>query len=232
MKLLNEIQKSLKVPKSQYNDFGQYKYRSCSDIVEAVKPVLGNASLTMSDEIVLIGDRYYVKATVTLAHEGEQVSVTAYAREADARKGMNADQLTGATSSYARKYALNGLFAIDDTQDSDDTNKHGKGNGTGEDNNTKPENGKSQSNGNGKTPPKPTEDATKIISDTFEKYCEDHSGDVGEGLMFDSEKFKTALRALYVKTKDAKKKPPVFNAGIVENLAKSIEPFDILTEIK
>lgn len=117
------IQQHLKAPKSQRNEFGKYNYRSCEDIVEAVKPLLKetNAALTISDEIRLIGDRYYIFATATLvdAETGETVSVSAQAREADSKKGMDPSQVTGATSSYARKYALNGLLAIDDTKDAD-----------------------------------------------------------------------------------------------------------------
>ncbi len=128
MKELIEIQNELKAPKNQNNTFGKYKYRSAEDILEAVKPLLKkyNCHLTISDEMVVLGERYYVKATATLAKEGESISTTAYAREEEDRKGFDSSQLTGSTSSYARKYALNGLFCIDDTKDSDFTNTHGK----------------------------------------------------------------------------------------------------------
>ena len=126
MKILNKIQKELKAPKSQKNTFGNYNYRSCEDILEAVKPLLGEAVLTISDEIVNLGDRFYVKAIATISQGTENVSVSAYARESLEKKGMDSSQITGATSSYARKYALNGLFCIDDTKDADNTNKHGK----------------------------------------------------------------------------------------------------------
>lgn len=119
MKTLNKIQKELKAPKGQKNTFGNYNYRSCEDILEAVKPLLGDAILTIQDEIVLIGDRYYVKATATITEEKETVSASAFARESLDKKGMDSAQITGATSSYARKYALNGLFCIDDTKDAD-----------------------------------------------------------------------------------------------------------------
>ena len=119
MKILNKIQKELKAPKNQYNAFGKYKYRSCEDILEAVKPLLEDATLTINDEMVAIGERYYIKATVTLKQGEEEVSTTAYARESEEKKGMDLAQITGATSSYARKYALNGLFLIDDTKDAD-----------------------------------------------------------------------------------------------------------------
>jgi hypothetical protein len=120
---LNEIQQQLHAPKGQYNTFGNYRYRSCEDILEAVKPLLGNATLTISDDVMEVGGRVYVRATATYREEGQEpVSVTAFAREAEARKGMDASQITGATSSYARKYALNGLFCIDDTKDADTLN--------------------------------------------------------------------------------------------------------------
>jgi len=124
MQLLNKIQKELKAPKNQFNSFGKYNYRNCEDILEAVKPLLGDAILTISDEVVNIGNHNYVKATATIKNGDEIESTTAYAREALEQKGMNDSQLTGSTSSYARKYALNGLFCIDDTKDSDSTNKH------------------------------------------------------------------------------------------------------------
>jgi hypothetical protein len=125
MELLNKIQKELKAPKSQLNKFGNYKYRNCEDILEAVKPLLGEGTLVLSDEVVQLGERFYVKATATLCNgdtnpaKRENVSVTAYAREAFDKKGMDDAQITGAASSYARKYALNGLFCIDDTKDAD-----------------------------------------------------------------------------------------------------------------
>ncbi|MBW0059763.1 ERF family protein [Escherichia coli] len=118
-KKLWTIQQTLNAPKSQRNNFGGYNYRSAEDILEAVKPLLQNITLTVSDEIVLIGERYYVKATATLSDGEDAIAVTAYAREEENKKGMDASQLTGATSSYARKYALNGLFCIDDAKDAD-----------------------------------------------------------------------------------------------------------------
>lgn len=122
------VQSELKAPKGQYNSFGKYKYRSCEDIVEAVKPILHKyeAILLLSDEIVMMGNRFYVKATATFVDiEGGSIAVDAYAREDETKKGMDGSQVTGASSSYARKYALNGLLAIDDTKDSDATNTHG-----------------------------------------------------------------------------------------------------------
>ena len=121
-KLLN-IQTELKAPKSQYNSFGKYYYRNCEDILEAVKPICKKygAVLTVFDEVVLIGERFYIKATAILTdiENGEMVTATAFAREEQDKKGMDASQLTGSCSSYARKYTLNGLFCIDDTKDAD-----------------------------------------------------------------------------------------------------------------
>lgn len=141
MELLNKIQRELKAPKGQFNSFGKYHYRNCEDILEAVKPLLGDGVLVLHDEVVQLGERFYVKATATLTapnnaiyekvEDGkltggtvvkpitQSVSATAYAREALDKKGMDEAQITGAASSYARKYALNGLFCIDDTKDAD-----------------------------------------------------------------------------------------------------------------
>jgi hypothetical protein len=119
LEALSKIQQALKVPKVQYNTFSKFYYRSCGDILEAVKPLLQGLVLVLDDEIVVIGDRYYVKATASLFSGTESVVATAYARESLDKTGMADAQLTGATSSYARKYALNGLFAIDDEKDPD-----------------------------------------------------------------------------------------------------------------
>ena len=125
MKELISIQSELKAPKSQYNKFGGYKYRTAEDILEAVKPLLAKQKCTLiiTDDVVLIGNRIYVKATATIKNEkGECETTTGWAREEETKKGMDGSQITGASSSYARKYALNGLFAIDDNADSDTTN--------------------------------------------------------------------------------------------------------------
>lgn len=124
------IQSELKAPKNQRNSFGNYNYRSAEDILEALKPLLVKHKVTLiiNDEIIQVGERYYVKATARLidAEDLGAIEVSAYAREDESKKGQDLSQLTGSTSSYARKYALNGLFAIDDTKDSDYTNKHDK----------------------------------------------------------------------------------------------------------
>lgn len=125
MKELIAIQSELKAPKSQFNKFGGYKYRKAEDILEAVKPLLAKQKCTLiiTDDVVLIGNRIYVKATATIKNEkGECETTTGWAREEETKKGMDGSQITGASSSYARKYALNGLFAIDDNADSDTSN--------------------------------------------------------------------------------------------------------------
>ena len=121
MGTLTQIQTELKAPKSRYNSFGKYKYRSCEDILEAVKPLLAKheATLVIRDEMVEVGNRVYVKAVAMFTAGEETVAVTAYAREPESKKGMDEAQVTGTASSYARKYALNGLFLIDDTKDPD-----------------------------------------------------------------------------------------------------------------
>ena len=147
---LNQIQVELKAPKGQFNKFGKYNYRNCEDILEALKPLLEKykSAINITDEIIVVGDRdvtmnindeingelklvngrFYIKSTATLydIESGESIKATAFAREEESKKGMDSSQLTGSTSSYARKYALNGLLAIDDTKDSDTTNNHGK----------------------------------------------------------------------------------------------------------
>jgi hypothetical protein len=139
---LAEIQQKLKAPKGQRNDFGKYNYRSAEDILEAVKPLLGDLALTINDELIFSGmledeivgagsnamkvqtQRVYIKSTVTLSDGKESISTSAVAREASIKKGQDSSQTSGATGSYSRKYALNGLFSIDDAKDSDSTNKH------------------------------------------------------------------------------------------------------------
>ena len=120
---LAKVQAELKAPKSQYNSFGKYKYRSCEDILEAVKPILrdNGMTLTIYDSVELIGERFYIKATATLTDAESTCSTecTAYAREDADKKDMDGSQITGTASSYARKYCLNGLFLIDDTKDAD-----------------------------------------------------------------------------------------------------------------
>ena len=127
---LNLIQTKLVIPKNQYNAFGKYKYRSCEDILEALKPLLKETGLTLNldDEVMVVGNRYYIKTSALLSDGTNQIMVSAAAREPESRKVMDESQITGATSSYARKYALNGLFCIDDTKDADTVdNRNGNG---------------------------------------------------------------------------------------------------------
>ena len=124
--LLIEVQAELKAPKGLYNSFGNYNYRSTESILESLKPILKEKGLllTITDELVVLGDRYYIKAEAKLSKGEDSISVTAYAREEETKKGMDSSQITGATSSYARKYALNGLFLIDDNKDADTDEYH------------------------------------------------------------------------------------------------------------
>lgn len=128
--ILQHIQTELKAPKNQKNNFGGYKYRNLESILENVKPLLNkyNAVLTITDDIITVGERIYVKAIATImsVEDGDKITVSAYAREDVAKKGMDLSQLTGACSSYARKYALNGLFCIDDTKDADELEPTGE----------------------------------------------------------------------------------------------------------
>ena len=125
METLIKIQGELKAPKGQFNKFGNYKYRSCEDILEAVKPlcIKYDALLTLSDDVVQVGNDIFVKATVAIKCDGSEKSVSAFAKHSTSQKGMSDSQITGSASSYARKYALNGLFCIDDTKDDDTRGK-------------------------------------------------------------------------------------------------------------
>lgn len=150
-KLLS-IQTELKAPKGQYNSFGKYSYRSCEDILEAIKPLINKNKVTLivGDEILQIGERYYIKATARLIdiETGAEITNTAYAREEESKKGMDESQITGASSSYARKYALNGLFGIDDNKDSDTTNDEENANKSGKTGNTNNGNTNNTNNNN------------------------------------------------------------------------------------
>jgi len=134
---ISKIQAELKAPKGQYNSFGKYSYRNCEDILEAVKPLLNDLIITISDEVELVGDRYYIKATAKISDGENYVSNVAYAREPLHKKGMDEAQVTGATSSYARKYALNGLLCIDDTKDADSRDNSSNQNNTSSNTNNK-----------------------------------------------------------------------------------------------
>jgi hypothetical protein len=119
---LSEIQQKLNAPKNQFNSFGKYNYRSCEDIMEGLKPLISGLVVTVTDDIVMVGDRIYVKATASITDGSSTINNSAFAREALTKKGMDESQITGTASSYARKYALNGLFLIDDSKDADSMN--------------------------------------------------------------------------------------------------------------
>jgi hypothetical protein len=119
---LSEIQQKLNAPKNQFNSFGKYNYRSCEDIMEGLKPLINGLVVTVTDDIVMVGDRIYVKATASITDGSSTINNSAFAREALTKKGMDESQITGTASSYARKYALNGLFLIDDSKDADSMN--------------------------------------------------------------------------------------------------------------
>jgi hypothetical protein len=188
--ILAKIQRELKAPKNQFNAFGKYNYRSCEDILEAVKPMLNGLVLILSDEVVQIGDRYYVKATASLASGGkdmtERIANTAFAREEDNRKGMDSAQLTGATSSYARKYALAGLFLLDDNKDADATNDHGKG--------EKAVTGNRQSAPESGPPPDGAKSATKSADDLKREMSKWFEDNFGEDALI---KFKEMTKGIY-----------------------------------
>ena len=192
-KLLS-VQTMLKAPKNQYNAFGKYNYRNCEDILEAVKPLCKEvkAVVLLTDDVVMIGERYYVQATAMFidVESERQLQVTAYAREEETKKGMDGSQVTGASSSYARKYALNGLFDIDDNKDSDTTNTHGK-----EDNDTK-KTDKSKSNAPKQDKPKTTREL--LIDKLKEKGIDAKTYAEEKGLNKDTpeETYKTLLAEL------------------------------------
>lgn len=167
-KLLN-VQSELKAPKNQFNSFGKYNYRNCEDILEAVKPIAlkYKAVVIVGDSLEMVGNRFYIKSTAEFidVETGERVIENAYAREEDSKKGMDASQVTGAASSYARKYALNGLLCIDDTKDADTPNK---GNGDKEDNSSGNKDAQHSEKVNLDEP------ATQAHKNVIKKECEKH----------------------------------------------------------
>ena len=175
---LQHIQAMLKAPKGQYNSFGKYKYRSLEDITEAVKPLLTElgAYILLSDQIVQIGERYYVQARAVLSDGADEIAVLGYAREPLNRKGMDESQITGAASSYARKYAINGLLAIDDTKDADATNKHEEKEET-----------------KSKPTPQAQKKANAIVEQAFFNFTTEHKDECLEGFVYSKEKFTAAI---------------------------------------
>ena len=180
---LATIQHTLNAPKGQYNNFGKYHYRSCEDILEGVKPLLDGLFLSISDELVLIGDRYYVKSTATITDGESSHSATAMAREALDKKGMDEAQITGATSSYARKYCLNGLFGIDDSKDAD-SNEHNQ-----QQNNARPQQQQKQP---ATHPEKPTRTPDQILREFTEMVSKESDLETIQGL------YKAAWNALSI----------------------------------
>lgn len=172
MKELTDIQTELKVPKNQYNSFGKYKYRSLEDITEAVRPHLKahECTLTMNDDVIVLGNRFYIKATATITNrDGEQVSVSAYAREPETKKGMDDSQITGTASSYARKYACNGLFCIDDSKDADMDEMHNETKARAQKNKTA-----STSDSNASTVSNRNEHVDELTAE-IKKYADEHN---------------------------------------------------------
>lgn len=204
MVLLNKIQRDLKAPKAKYNKFGEYNYRNASDILTAAKPLLDEAVLTMSNTMIMVGDKRYVEATVTLSLEDETVSATAHAREDEARKKMNPEQLTGSASSYARKYALDGLFLTEDTPDPDTTN-----------------------NGKGNDKPLSPVQAIKAV---FKVFTDKHETSLPEGFKYDVGAFKKALKekaAVLYEGETVK-----WTVDVITELATKLRPKDVWIEAK
>jgi len=252
MQKLQIVQTKLKAPKGQFNAFGKYKYRSLEDIMEAVKPLLAEvgAYITITDEIICVGssvpilhetkevvkrqqvvraellggERFYVKATAIFTDGDKEIKTEAFAREPQTKKGMDESQITGSASSYARKYALNGLLAIDDTRDADSTNTHGQ-------------NGNVQ-NGNGaskRQEPKATEpaaDVTAMIEQAFFNFETEWKDDLAKGFAYDKEKFKTEIRTIFVGLTSAKKKTFKWTSTSIAKLAKKVDPSKVISEIK
>lgn len=197
------IQSELKAPKGQFNNFGKYKYRSCEDILEAVKPLLKKEGviLLITDSIEYIGDRFYVKAKARFhINNNASISVSAYAREPEAKKGMDVAQVTGTSSSYARKYALNGLFCIDDTKESDATNDGKNGN------------------------EKPMDKTLEIVEQAFFNFTTENKEVLADGFIYDKEKYIKAI------VKHFKKLPT--NEASIKKINATIKPTEVIIEIK
>jgi len=210
MQKLQIVQQKLKAPKGQYNEWGKYKYRSLEDITEAVKPLLAevDALITIKDDIVLIGDRYYVQATAVFADDSGKVECPAFAREPLTKKGMDESQITGAASSYARKYAMNGLLVIDDTRDADTM---------------KP------TNGQGVKPKAVTGKVSmKIIDQAFFNFQTENTDRIARGFCFSKDKFIKAIYAHF-------KRLPTDTSDEAKSIRKicdTIKPEEVLEEVK
>lgn len=192
---LIRIQQTLHVKKGRYNKFGEYYYRSLEDVMEGLKPVLAavGCSVTFNDELLMTGDRYYIKAVITLSDDTDRITATAFAREELAKKKQDGSQLTGGASSYARKYAAGALFLIDDAADSDATNKHGKDEKT----NTKSSAEKNKK-ADAKEPKGITKAAkTKLVEQEAFNFGTVWAEEIPEGYEYSKEKFTDLLRARF-----------------------------------
>jgi len=226
------IQQKLKAHKGQFNDFGKYKYRSCEDILESLKPLLAETEtvVLLSDEIILIGDWHYIKATARLSAAIDSVQTSAFAREPETKKGMDASQITGTASSYARKYALNGLFCIDDTKDSDATNK-------GENDEQRKPAAYTKPATTPATKPTPTPAEVKaanktLVEQAFFEYQTVHEFDMPDGKIFCYKYFDNEFRAAFKGLTAAKKKAFKWEQDSVNKLAETILPVNCLTDIQ
>jgi len=229
------IQQKLKAHKGQFNPFGKFQYRSCEDILESVKPLLAETEtvVLLTDEIILIGDWHYVKATVRLSAAIDSVQTSAFAREPEVKKGMDASQITGTASSYARKYALNGLFCIDDTKDPDATNKGENDEQRKPAAYTKPT--------TTDTKPKPTPAEVKaaikaanktLVDQAFFEYQTIHADEMPEGKIFCLKYFDTEFRAAFKGLTSHLKKTFKWEQASVNKLAEAILPANCLTDIE
>lgn len=207
---LQHIQAKLKVPKGQHNKFGNYNYRSLEDITEAIKPLLAElgAYILLSDQIVQIGERYYVQARAVLSDGVNEIAVLAYAREPLSRKGMDESQITGAASSYARKYAMNGLLAIDDTKDADATNKH-------EDNSKQKPTAKPKATTSAK--------AKGIVEQAFFEFTTVYKDECLEYFEYSKEKFTEAIIRVFKALPTRK--------DSIKKIVETIKPEDVMVEV-
>lgn len=212
---LQAIQNKLKAPKGQTNKFGGYKYRSLEDIMEAVKPLLAevDAFIIISDEIVMLGDRFYVKATAAITDSTGKIATTGFAREALVKKGMDESQITGAASSYARKYAMNGLLAIDDTKDADATNKHEKETTMPKSSRPKPEQKKPQASKGTKS--------VEVLKDAYAAFLEKH---------FDSQDFSHFDRDAFDKAVFEKYGKYPTNRESIAKIIEEIDPNNVMVK--
>ena len=236
------VQQNLVVKKGRYNKFGEYYYRSLEDVMECLKPVLNEigATVTFTDELLLIGERYYVKATVRFSDGMKDVIATAYAREELEKKKQDGSQLTGGASSYARKYAAGALFLIDDAADSDATNKHGKdeaGNGNGNGNGRKPATFQKPAAKPGHKIIDPNDPVLKeamktAVEQSFIDYQDLHKDEMPEGKIFCEKYFKAEVWAAFKKLTTTQQKKMTWCLESVNNLAESILAVNCLTDIK